>query len=878
MAALEVEAVNQCKGLLGDMLAQASEVKRTNGIEPPILKADIEEGFRRLQELPDFVERRDTKKSTLYAVIEIAVRDAFIDLLATYSIEQPQFVQVWNLLDIVSTLSDDGQCDPALLFWLIEELLDSQTIAGCRKILDYLESRRERIIAKDFAGKKLAILRSCNELLRRLSRAEDTAFCGRVFIFMFQSFPLGDKSSVNLRGEYHVENVTTFDQIPAKGETQGDQMEVDAAVKPTPTGPAADTTTSEEAKKVTFNAASTAQSEKPLSSDDLYPIFWSLQQSFSQPKGLFDTQRFKEFKEGLTSTITAFRSVQNESNNRGPSKPVDDENRGTKRKRRQDDDDLAHIFNPKYLTSRDLFELEIKDLSFRRHILVQALIIMDFLISLGSKAKEKQATTTKQNLSVMYQDQILSDDDVKWAVDTKKSIADYLKQGHDGPFFYRMVETVLSRDKHWVRWKIESCPSIERPAVTPEEYLAAKATAKKITTNKRLRPKPMGSLELGFLSEADGIIGMERLKDPSRYSLPPLASFKDKIALDDMEIDMPTNDDTKEAAIYGKASKTWRALRVASKTKLAAFDKIDDAEKIDYIFEDKPPVAEIEIEKDTSSPIDNMDGTSDISPVDRRPIVISGPGGVGKGTLISMLIDKHPKLFGRKASHTTRAPRVGEVDGTHYNFITPETYAMMRDGDQFLEFNNFNGNDYGTSKKIVEGIVASGKVPVMEMDFHGIQQLKDQSYPARFIFLNAPSLEELEKRLRARGTDDDEKVKQRLETAAEEIKHAEIEGFHDKILINDDLTGTFEELEKYIFQIDAAGTEETPAAEEAEGATEAVSTVAEGEGATKAVSAVAEGDDTTMAEGEGATEAVSAVAEGDDTTMVEGDAAAVDKE
>ncbi|KFY87570.1 hypothetical protein V498_07114 [Pseudogymnoascus sp. VKM F-4517 (FW-2822)] len=857
MAALEVEAVNLCKGLLGDMLAQASEVKRTNVIEPPILKADIEEGFQRLQELPNFVERRDAKKLTRYAVIEIAVREVFIDLLATYSIEEPQFVQVWNLLDIVSTLSDDGQCDPALLLWLIEELLDSQTIAGCRKILDYLESRRERIIAKDFAGKKLAILRSCNELLRRLSRAEDTAFCGRVFIFMFQSFPLGDKSSVNLRGEYHVENVTTFDQIPAKGETQGDHMEVDTEIKATPTGPAADTPTSEGAKKVAFNATSTAQSEQALSSDDLYPIFWSLQQSFSQPKGLFDTQRFKEFKEGLSSTITAFRSVQNESNHRGPSKLVDDENRGTKRKRGQDDDDLAHTFNPKYLTSRDLFELEIKDLSFRRHILVQALIIMDFLISLGSKAKEKQSTVTKQNLSVMYQDQILSDDDVKWAVDTKKSIVDYLKQGHDGPFFHRMVETVLSRDKHWVRWKIESCPSIERPAVTPEEYLSAKATAKKITTNKRLRPKPMGSLELGFLSEADGIIGMERLKDPSRYSLPPLASFKDKIALDDMEIDMPTNDYTKEAAIYGKASKTWRALRVASKTKLAAFDKIDDSEKIDYIFEDKPLVAEIEVDKDASSQIDNMDGANDISPVDRRPVVISGPGGVGKGTLISMLIDKHPKLFGRKASHTTRAPRVGEVDGTHYNFITTETYAMMRDGDQFLEFNNFNGNDYGTSKKIVEAIVASGKVPVMEMDFHGIQQLKNQSYPARFIFLNAPSLEELERRLRARGTDDEDKIKQRLETAGEEIKHAEIDGFHDKIFVNDNLTEAFEELEKYIFQTDvavadatgadstgadstgadAAGAEETPAAEEGEGASEAVG--------------AEEGEDTTMTEGEG---------------------------
>ncbi|OBT64895.1 hypothetical protein VE03_06452 [Pseudogymnoascus sp. 23342-1-I1] len=868
MAALEVEAVNLCKGLLGDMLAQASEVKRTDGIEPPILKADIEEGFRRLQDLPNFVERRDAKKLTRYAVIEIAVREVFIDLLATYSIEQPQFVQVWNLLDIVSTLSDDGQCDPALLLWLIEELLDSQTIAGCRKILDYLESRRERIIAKDFAGKKLAILRSCNELLRRLSRAEDTAFCGRVFIFMFQSFPLGDKSSVNLRGEYHVENVTTFDQIPAKGETQGDQMEVDTDVKPTPTGPAADTPTSEGAKKVAFNAASTTKSEQPLSSDELYPIFWSLQQSFSQPKGLFDAQRFKEFKEGLSSTIAAFRSVQNESDHRGPSKPVEDENRGTKRKRGQDDDDLAHTFNPKYLTSRDLFELEIKDLSFRRHILVQALIIMDFLISLGSKAKEKQSTTTKQNLSVMYQDQILSDDDVKWAVDTKKSIVDYLKQGIDGPFFHRMVETVLSRDKHWVRWKIESCPSIERPAVTPEEYLSAKATAKKITTNKRLRPKPMGSLELGFLSEADGIIGMERLKNPSRYSLPRLASFKDKIALDDMEIDMPTNDDTKEAAIYGKASKTWRALRIASKTKLAAFDKIDDSEKIDYIFEDKAPVADIEVDKDANSQIDSMDGANDISPVDRRPVVISGPGGVGKGTLIAMLIDKHPKLFGRKASHTTRAPRVGEVDGMHYNFINAEAYAMMRDGDQFLEFNNFNGNDYGTSKKIVEGIVASGKVPVMEMDFHGIQQLKDQSYAARFIFLNAPSLEELEKRLRARGTDDEEKVKQRLVTAAEEIKQAEIEGFHDKILVNDNLTDAFEELEKYIFQTDAA---ETDAAETDAAGTDAAKTDAHGVEATGA-------EETPVAEeGEGASEAAG-TKEGDDTTMAEADGEVAEKD
>lgn len=81
MAGLEVEAVNLCRGLLRDMLAQASEIKRTNGIEPPILKADIAEEFQRLQELPYFAERRDAKKSTRYAVIETAVQDAFIELL-----------------------------------------------------------------------------------------------------------------------------------------------------------------------------------------------------------------------------------------------------------------------------------------------------------------------------------------------------------------------------------------------------------------------------------------------------------------------------------------------------------------------------------------------------------------------------------------------------------------------------------------------------------------------------------------------------------------------------------------------------------------------------------------------------------------------------
>jgi THO complex subunit 1 len=239
----------------------------------------------------------------------------------------------------------------------VEELLDSQTIAGCRKIFDYLESRRERITAKHFSQKNLAILRSCNELLRRLSRAEDTAFCGRVFIFLFQSFPLGDKSSVNLRGEYHVENVTAFDVLPAK-DADPEKMVVDSEAKDkTQAVNGTSRKTAEDSinvpKGVSFSIAETV-----LSADELYPIFWALQQNFSQPKRLFDQANFAEFKAGLEATMAMFVKVQAETIGR-PTKTVEDSKRGTKRKRGQGDDDLANAFNPKYLTSRDLFELEV---------------------------------------------------------------------------------------------------------------------------------------------------------------------------------------------------------------------------------------------------------------------------------------------------------------------------------------------------------------------------------------------------------------------------------------------------------------------------------------------------------------------------------------
>jgi THO complex subunit 1 len=127
----------------------------------------------------------------------------------------------------------------------------------------------------------------------------------------------------------------------------------------------------------------------------------------------------------------------------------------------------------------------------------------------------------------------------------------------------------------------------------------------------------MGSLDLKFLAESEGRSGLERLKDPSRYKIPSVKSFKSKIEFDDLEIEMPKDDESKNAAIEAKASKSWRALRIASVTRLVAFDKIEKTDQIDAIFQDPPRNEE---------PLTNGDEEGDevISPKDRRPIVISG--------------------------------------------------------------------------------------------------------------------------------------------------------------------------------------------------------------------------------------------------------------
>ena len=180
-----------------------------------------------------------------------------------------------------------------------------------------------------------------------------------------------------------------------------------------------------------------------------------------------------------------------------------------------------------------------------------------------------------------------------------------------------------------------------------------------------------------------------------------------------------------------------------------------------------------------------------------RPIVVSGPSGAGKSTLLKRLFEKYPDRFGFSVSHTTRSPRDGEEDGVAYNFVTKDAFRKLVEENGFIEHAQFGSNLYGTSVEAVKKVAEAGKQCILDIEMEGVKQVKNKELNARFVFLQPPSVEILEKRLRGRGTDKEEAIQERLAQASKEIEYSRTPGVHDKIIINDDLETAWEEFRKF---------------------------------------------------------------------------------
>jgi len=145
-----------------------------------------------------------------------------------------------------------------------------------------------------------------------------------------------------------------------------------------------------------------------------------------------------------------------------------------------------------------------------------------------------------------------------------------------------------------------------------------------------------------------------------------------------------------------------------------------------------------------------------------KTFIITGPSGVGKGTIIKQLFEGREDLY-FSVSATTRAPRPGEIDGVHYHFLSREQFQSWVDQGEFLEHAEFVENCYGTPKRYVDEAMASGKDAILDIEVQGAQQIHVLRPKAVRIFIVPPSWDELERRLVGRGTEDAEKVRKRLE-------------------------------------------------------------------------------------------------------------------
>ena len=174
--------------------------------------------------------------------------------------------------------------------------------------------------------------------------------------------------------------------------------------------------------------------------------------------------------------------------------------------------------------------------------------------------------------------------------------------------------------------------------------------------------------------------------------------------------------------------------------------------------------------------------------------IISGPSGAGKGTLVNRLMDRVPDAW-LSVSVTTRAPREGEVDGTHYFFVDDAEIDRLIAEDGLLEWAQVHTARYGTPRKVVEDHIAAGGQVILEIDVQGAFQVRDKIPSAHLVFIEPPSIEELERRLRGRGTESEEAITKRMQNAYVELSR-KME--YDIRLVNDNLDACTDELIAYI--------------------------------------------------------------------------------
>uniref|UniRef100_A0A8B9R1L8 THO complex 1 n=1 Tax=Anas platyrhynchos TaxID=8839 RepID=A0A8B9R1L8_ANAPL len=417
-----------------------------------------------------------------------------------------------NLLAIISLAINgvtEGICTASTPFVLLGDVLDCLPLDQCDKIFTFVEKNVATWKSNTFysAGKNY-LLRMCNDLLRRLSKSQNTVFCGRIQLFLARLFPLSEKSGLNLQSQFNLENVTVFntnEHESTLGQKHSEERDEGMEVEEGEMG----------------------DDEAPTSCSipidyNLYRKFWSLQDYFRNPVQCYEKVSWKTFLKYSEEVLAVFKKLKTGG---------------------------EHVYFAKFLTSEKLMDLQLSDSNFRRHILLQYLILFQYL---------------KGQVKFKSSNYVLTDEQSLWIEDTTKAVYQLLSENPpDGERFSKMVEHILNTEENWNSWKNEGCPSFvkerylsfkpmrparKRPA--PEDFLG-KGPNKKIL---------MGNEELTRLWNLCPD-NMEACKSESREYMPTLEEFFEE-AIEQAD---PENMVENKYKAVNNSNYGWRALRLLAR-------------------------------------------------------------------------------------------------------------------------------------------------------------------------------------------------------------------------------------------------------------------------------------------------------------------------
>ncbi|KAK2578475.1 hypothetical protein KPH14_011643 [Odynerus spinipes] len=316
---------------------------------------------------------------------------------------------------------------------LLGDIFDSMTLDKCEQLFTFVENNvvvwKEELF---FSACKNNLLRMCNDLLRRLSRSQQTVFCGRILLFLAKFFPFSERSGLNIVSEFNLENQTEF------GSEKAEEDVLEPITK--------DEDKTENKIPIDYN---------------LYRKFWALQDFFRNPNQCYNKMHWKVFSAHASNVLSAFSSFKLEEQRSYPATCIklDSTVEGFHKE--------THYF-AKYLTNQKLLELQLSDSNFRRYVLLQFLILFQYL---NSTVKFKAETHE------------LKPDQVEWVKTTTEQVYTLLSETPpDGPLFTETVKNILKREEHWNAWKNEGCPPFKRPA---SESSTENEDAKKVRRPKR---------------------------------------------------------------------------------------------------------------------------------------------------------------------------------------------------------------------------------------------------------------------------------------------------------------------------------------------------------------------------------------------------------